>query len=734
MVKKGKEDNYYRELAYKIRENEFSRNTYSNNELDIEKLIKQKNEHHAVYTSIYSYHNKLSSAKDVTSKDVVFDKLVFDFDVDDGEDADLLRLHGYKSTDLDELSDDDIKQLAKNIRIKESEQISKCSSEDDIRKYYQDKYEHNYLLDPYNEAKSVGKWFKDKFNVECLYFFTSGKGFHVYVLFNPIGIKNVNEVVKHIAKKLDKELKLKTRDASVNDSASNHLIRIPTSKHEKTKLYVNQFFTSDTYLDVIDNSSIKYSLEDIKIPDNDTEVLEQTLKQLDEHISVELKNKSVKDESFSKVSYSLDKDMSELEQMFSKIYYQGCMNSMGFRFIHLCYRSNIPKTDVENFFKNLQINQDLKKVQSWIDRTYSLDLDVDKVGGLQLFIEGIKEYSDPKDTDSLIEFFTKKFTKNDEIEYMDLDPFIMNKTSKKSKVTAKLVNKKYHSIKIHDVMEKKGFNFIINISDNLSIFEVRDSENDELIIRQSLEHKYEKKGYTLKSESKYNKITKVLYDEYGVPKLKDSFIMTVGSYLSNYYSIIEDTNKPDKRDVIISNVVHNPTKTKFLTDLAELIEDELSIRKTSDKKNSFYYLDENSSSMELLDVDNLGYILLKDYGIRLPISEVKKVINSIHGTEDIDNTIWEFQDNYYLTTTSGLEVQHHEPIITPKKLGFKKDGKFYFYEYNPSVKLLNDAEDMTLTESTLRKIFIPKKQFNKYIYLYRLLRKIRSIIYRKQHS
>lgn len=698
---------YYRELAYK-KGSSFFRNRYSNNKLDIEKLIKGKNEHLPVYTSIYSYYNKLSSSEDVTSKDVVFDRLVFDFDVDEHDNTKLLMLNGYKSTDLDELSEDDIKQLADDIRIKESEQLSECSSEDDIRRYYQNKYEHNYLLEPYNEARKVGKWFKDKFDVECLYFFTSGKGVHVYALFNPIELKNVNDVVKHIANKLDKELKLKTRDKSVNDSASNHLIRIPTSKHEKTKLYVNQFFKDTSYLDMIDNSSVKYSLDDIIVPDNDTELLEQTLKQLDEHITVELKNKSVKDESFSKVSYTIDNDMSELEQMFLKVYYQGCMNSMGFRFIHLCYRSNIPKSDVENFFKNLQVNQDLKKVQSWIDRTYSLDLNVDKVGGLQLFIEGIKEYSNPKDTDSLIKFFTEKFTKNDEVEYIDLESFKMNRTSKKSKVTAKLVNKRYHSIKIHDVMEKKGFNFIINIPDNVSTFEVRDSESDELIVSQSLEHKYEKKGYSLKNESKYNKAIKVLYDEYGVPKLKDSFIMTVGSYLSKYYDIIEDTNKPDKRDVIINNVISNPTKTKYLTDLAELIEDELAIRKTSDKKNPFYYLDSDTSSMELLDVDNLGYILLKDYGIRLPISEVKKVINSIHGTEDIDNTVWEFKDNYYLTTTSGLEVQHLDPVITPKKLGFKKDGKFQFYEYNPSVKLLNDSEDMTLTETTLRKIFIPK--------------------------
>ena len=713
ILSNGENNEYYRELAYKISKDSMSRNRYSNNILDVEKLIEQKNElGYPVYTSIYSYYSKLSKSEDVTSKDVVFDRLVFDFDVDVGDKSEgnynLLKLNGYKSTDLGELSEDEIKQLADNIRTRESEEISKCSSEDEIRKYYQDKYEHNYLLEPYNEARKVGKWFKDKFNVECLYFFTSGKGVHVYILFNPIKIKNVNEVVKHIAEKLDKGLKLKTRDKSVNDSASNHLIRIPTSKHQKTKLYVNQFFQDDTYLDMIDNSSIKYSLSDIKIPNNDTGLLEQTLKQLDEHISAELKNKSVRDESISKVTYTMDKNISELEKMFTKIYYQGCMNSMGFRFIHLCYRSNIPKSDVENFFKNLQVNQDLKKVQSWIDRTYSLDLDVDKVGGLQLFIEGIKEYSNPKDTNSLIEFFTNKFTKKDEVEYIDLESFKMNRTSKKSKVTAKLVNKKYHSIKIHDVMEKKGFNFIINIEDNISIFEVRDSESDEMIISQSLKHKYEKKGYSLKNESKYNKAVKILCDEYGVPKLKDSFIMTVASYLSKYYNIIEDTNKPDKRDIIINNVVSNPTKTKYLTDLAELIEDELSIRKTSDKKNPFYYLDENTSSMELLDVDNLGYILLKDYGIRLPISEVKKVINSIHGTEDIDNTVWEFSDNYYLTTTSGLEVQHYDPIITPKKLGFKKDGKFHFFEYNPSIKLLNESENRTLTETTLRKIFIPK--------------------------
>ena len=174
-----------------------NRNNYSNDKIAIEKLFK-RNERYNIYTSIYNYHEKLSSSRDVTSKNVVFDRLVFDFDLEE-TDENLLKLNGYNAADLKELDEDKIKELANDIRIKENESLAKCTSEDDIRKYFQDKYEHEYLSQPINEVKRVAKWFKDNFGVEPVLFFSSGKGVHGYWIFNPIKINNVDEVVEHIA-------------------------------------------------------------------------------------------------------------------------------------------------------------------------------------------------------------------------------------------------------------------------------------------------------------------------------------------------------------------------------------------------------------------------------------------------------------------------------------------------------------------------------------------------------
>ena len=185
------------------------------------------------------------------------------------------------------------------------------------------------------------------------------------------------------------------------------------------------------------------------------------------------------------------------------------------------------------------------------------------------------------------------------------------------------------------------------------------------------------------------------------------------AYFTDLYDYIIETNKPDEIDVLIAAVNNSPADTSNLIKLAAFVESELVIKRTSDKKAKHYYLninpnEYNSPTMVELTTSALGYILLRDYNIRLPDKNVETVLKSIHGQHKIDTTVWEFKDGYYLKPADNFKVKKSEPKITSKKLGLKIDDKFYFYEYDADVHLFNVPDNESLVERTLKQILLPK--------------------------
>lgn len=705
-------NNGYKEIAYDNpdKDNSFRRNIYLNPEDAIDKLLKlnQKNNH--VYTSIYSYHEKLTASKDVNDADVIFDRLIFDFDAEESDNFILLQ-NGYNKIDLQKMNPEEITAIASGIKKEEQIALSECADDKAIQDYYIKKYENNYLIEPFNESKKVAEEFKRLFDVEPLLFFTSGKGLHLVVLLdNPIKIDNVNKVVEQIAKGFKKSLKLNTIDLSVSRDAKNRLIRLPCSQHQKTKLYNNQIMLNTKYLDMIDNSAVQNSFNDIVIPDNDTSGLESFLLELDASITKKLQNKAISKEIEVDARYSINdtanlSSNTELKNMFLKVYKSGHMNLIGHSFVHLCFRSGIPKEDVSDFFNSLQIEQNLNQVNSWIDRTYNLDIATDHVGGLNYFLEYVADASDDTERDSIIRYFKSLFTKKDAIAVEELEPFRIGNDATVYTATATLTNDKYTEIRIKDLLNNKGFDFVLDLKHSISKF------TSNIDVDFDFKYTFTDAGFKIKSKKEFAELKKTIKNVVHI-NLPDAFEYALKTYLTKLYDKIVDKNKPDKSEVLILNVKENPASLKYQIELADYLEKELSIKKTTD--NQYYYLNDtlidfDNPTMDILTVGRLQYILLSKYGIRLPEDKVNTILKSIAGVNTIDTSRWELKNNYYLETSSGYGItKYPDHVITSKKLGLKINNRFCFFEYNPDIKLTNEWEDATLTERTLRQILIPK--------------------------
>lgn len=537
------------------------------------------------FMSIYSYikpyeveykrNSKGEKDRIVEYPPIIFDRIILDFDIDK---TDLLFKEGYNSQDIIDKGKELIEQSNKDLpkgkqkgttkrhcqvagreyysnlvkqhdRDNVTELIKNCKTMQErneiVMDYYTRKYtSKEYLIEPYKEAIKTAEYIKDLFNITPLLFFSGGHGVHLHILFNPIDVPNPNEIVKEFGFKLKKELELKTLDTTVVQGIDRHLIRIPLSRHQQTKLYVTPFDLKTPYFDMIDNAAEPNINVELNI-NQDTTLFEDFIKSYSAFLE-ETKNTPTKRNV--EYEYTLNGSIFDLQEPFSRIYTEGQRNYTAHPLIHFFKGAGIPKKDVEEFFDTLPVGTGLdNNVQAWIDTAYKTDKPYQD--NLGYFINTVKNYAlNKSDADHIIKKFNEYFNPKGKEVVKELKPFKIGTDARTYPVNAILVNDRYIRIEINDLFDNKVFKFVFDIENNVCKFV---SDNGMIF---EFKYQFNQGGFKIKSKTEFKTIKKDIADILNI-KLPNAFEYSLSSYLGALYNEISDkNNKKDENELDMSDI------------------------------------------------------------------------------------------------------------------------------------------------------------------------------------
>ena len=217
-----------------------------------------------------SYFNTVPDFHSLNNGDRVYDRLFYDIDKHDSV------IDGFKQ---------EIKRI-KSSPIGRAADYSYNERLDDIKavhERYQDYiFNNDFLKEPYDDALKVIKYYNDR-GTEPVLICTGGAGFHINVFYEPLHLKNPNELalsyLELIGKKCDIPIDdpddsgISNLDPAVSKNAVNGTQRTPYSIHEKSGLYSFIIDPDTNYDDVMtvlekNNPSVPdFRYDDHLVPD-----------------------------------------------------------------------------------------------------------------------------------------------------------------------------------------------------------------------------------------------------------------------------------------------------------------------------------------------------------------------------------------------------------------------------------------------------------------------------------
>ena len=302
------------------------------------------------------------------------------------------------------------------VKDKEKEEV-KGLSEQEVQKYYLDKFEQEYLKEPFKEVITIADYF-ESIGIKTIINLSGSKGFHLRLPITEINFSDVPELVDNerlfllnFAELIETKILKKPKGKSSLDYKvfQRGMQRIPTSKHNKTKLYANFIDSSFNYLEAIDVLAEKlpsYIPNLVDVEENtkafiESDIYKATIKKATEEATSTFKSEE------ANPNYKFKGKDKELLNIISKVYLPSCRNEVGFRIIHLLRRSNFSQEEVENIFK--QLHEDIKDYKKTIEGSIVHAYKTEKLTGLRSLIKWLKANASEEVKEEVINYFSRKF-------------------------------------------------------------------------------------------------------------------------------------------------------------------------------------------------------------------------------------------------------------------------------------------------------------------------------------
>lgn len=320
---------------------------------------------------------------------------------------------------IDSLTTAEEGALTKLVKSKEKKEI-KGLSEKDIQKYYLDKFEQDYLKEPFKEAKLVAEYF-NYIGVETVLNWSGSKGLHLRIPITNIDFSEVPELAENpeavkiflltMAELIETKILKKAKGSSSLDYAvfKKGMQRLPTSKHNKTKLYANFIEPSVNYLEAIDvlEEKVPSYIPSLINTEANTEVLiesdifKATIKKAAEDVTKTFKSEK------ADPNYKFKGQHKKLKEIISKVYLPSCRNEVGFRIVHLLRRSNFSQEEVEDIFKDL--HEDITDYNKTIKGSIVHAYKTEKLVGLRSLIKWLNANASEEVRKEVINYFSRNF-------------------------------------------------------------------------------------------------------------------------------------------------------------------------------------------------------------------------------------------------------------------------------------------------------------------------------------
>ncbi len=320
---------------------------------------------------------------------------------------------------IDSLTTAETGALKKLVSSKEKEEI-KGKSEKEVQRYYLNKFEQDYLKEPFKEATKVAAYF-NHIGVKTVLNWSGSKGLHLRIPITEINFSDVPELEENpeavkiflltLAELIETKILEKPKGKSSLDYAvfKKGMQRLPTSKHNKTFLYANFIEPSTNYLEAIDylEEKVPSYIPSLINTEANTEVLiesdifKATIKKAAEDVTKTFKSEK------ADPNYKFKGQHKKLKEIISKVYLPSCRNEVGFRIVHLLRRSNFSQEEVEDIFKDL--HEDITDYNKTIKGSIVHAYKTEKLVGLRSLIKWLNANASEEVRKEVINYFSRNF-------------------------------------------------------------------------------------------------------------------------------------------------------------------------------------------------------------------------------------------------------------------------------------------------------------------------------------